>query len=83
MNQAQLPYVLLYLCSTFLASISQVLLKKAAMREHRSLLAEYTDWRVILGYGLCYLYRFLPQTSGHVAFGMIFIPFIKFLQKMQ
>ena len=52
MNQTQLPYVLLYLCSTFLSSVSQVLLKKAAMREHTSLVAEYTDWRVILGYGL-------------------------------
>ena len=52
MNQAQLPYVLLYLCSTFLSSVSQVLLKKAALREHKSVLAEYTDWRVILGYGL-------------------------------
>ena len=30
MNQAQLPYVALYLLSTFLASVSQVLLKKAA-----------------------------------------------------
>ena len=49
MNQTQLPYVLLYLCSTFLSSVSQVLLKKAAMREHTSLVAEYTDWRVILG----------------------------------
>ena len=35
MNQAQLPYVLLYLCSTFLSSVSQVLLKKAALREHK------------------------------------------------
>ena len=32
MTQAQLPYVLLYLASTFLSSVSQVLLKKAAMR---------------------------------------------------
>ena len=51
MTQAQLPYLLLYLFSTFLASVSQVLLKKAALREHKSLLAEYTDWRVLLGYG--------------------------------
>ena len=55
MNQAQLPYVLLYLCSTFLSSVSQVLLKKAALREHKSVLAEYTDWRVILGYGYIYV----------------------------
>ena len=33
MNQIQLPYVLLYLCSTFLSSVSQVLLKKGAMLE--------------------------------------------------
>ena len=52
MSQAQLPYVLLYLCSTFLSAVSQVLLKKAALREHKSVLAEYTDWRVILGYDL-------------------------------
>lgn len=74
MTQAQLPYVLLYLGSTFLASESQVLLKKAAMREHKSLLAEYTDWRVILGYGLfvgCTLltmlaYRGVPLNVGPV-----------------
>ena len=74
MTQAQLPYVLLYLASTFLASVSQVLLKKAALREHKSLLAEYTDWRVILGYGLfvgCTLltmlaYRGVPLNVGPV-----------------
>ena len=74
MNQAQLPYVLLYLCSTFLSSVSQVLLKKAAMREHTSLVAEYTDWRVILGYGLfvgCTLltmlaYKGVPLNIGPV-----------------
>ena len=74
MTQAQLPYVLLYLASTFFSSISQVLLKKAALREHKSLLAEYTDWRVILGYGLfvgCTLltmlaYRGVPLNVGPV-----------------
>ena len=52
MSQAQLPYVLLYLCSTFLSAVSQVLLKKAALREHKSVLAEYTDWRGVLWYSL-------------------------------
>ena len=38
MNQAQLPYVAAVIrCSTFLASVSQVLLKKAALRERKSL----------------------------------------------
>lgn len=74
MTQAQLPYVLLYLCSTFLASVSQVLLKKAALREHKTLLEEYTDWRVVLGYGLfvgCTLltmlaYKGVPLNVGPV-----------------
>ena len=74
MTQAQLPYLLLYLFSIFLASVSQVLLKKAALREHKSLLAEYTDWRVLLGYGLfvgCTLltmlaYKGVPLNVGPV-----------------
>ena len=83
MNQAQLPYVLLYLCSTFLSSVSQVLLKKAALREHQSVLAEYTDWRVIRGYGLfvgCTLltmlaYKGVPLNVGPVleATGYIYV----------
>ena len=85
MNQAQLPYVALYLLSTFLASVSQVLLKKAALREHKSLLAEYTDWRVVLGYGLfvgCSLltmlaYKGVPLNVGPVleATGYIYVTF--------
>ena len=74
MTQAQLPCLLLYLFSTFLASVSEVLLKKAALREHKSLLAEYTDWRVLLGYGLfvgCTLltmlaYKGVPLNVGPV-----------------
>ena len=85
MNQAQLPYVLLYLSSTFLASVSQVLLKKAALREHKTLLAEYTDWRVILGYGLfvgCTVltmlaYKGVPLNVGPVleATGYLYVTF--------
>ena len=78
MNQAQLPYVLLYLCSTFLSSVSQVLLKKAALREHKSVLAEYTDWRVILGYGLfvgCTLLTMLAYKGVPLNVGYIYVTF--------
>lgn len=85
MSQAQLPYVLVYLLSTFLASVSQVLLKKAAMREHKSLLAEYTDWRVLLGYAMfvgCTLltmlaYKGVPLNVGPVleATGYLYVTF--------
>ena len=70
----QLPYLLLYLGSVFLASVSQVLLKKAAMIKHASMLAEYLNWRVILGYGLFFgctvltmlAYRGIPLSLGPV-----------------
>ena len=70
----KLPYILLFLGSVFLSSVSQVLLKKAAMRKHDSVIAEYTDWRVLLGYGLffgCTLltmlaYKGVPLSMGPV-----------------
>lgn len=42
----------IYLVSVFVASVSQVLLKKSAQRPHKNSLAEYLDPRVIVAYGL-------------------------------
>ena len=74
MNNIQLPFLLLYLASVFLSSVSQVLLKKAAQRPHQNLMSEYLDWRVILGYGLflvctfltMFAYRGIPMSLGPV-----------------
>lgn len=74
MNEIRLPYLGLYLFSTFLAAVSQVLLKKAAMREHKNIVAEYSDWRVLCGYGLflcctaftMLAYRGIPMSVGPV-----------------
>ncbi len=52
LNNIQIGYLILYLVSVFLASVSQVFLKKAALRTHKNTIAEYTDKYVILGYGL-------------------------------
>lgn len=52
MNSIQVEFLILYIVSVFLASVSQVLLKKAALRTHKNTIAEYTDKYVILGYGL-------------------------------
>ena len=59
--------------------------EKAALREHKSLLAEYTDWRVVLGYGLfvgCSLltmlaYKGVPLNVGPVleSTGYIYVTF--------
>lgn len=67
-------YLIVYLTSVFLAAISQVLLKKAAQRPHRNFIEEYTDWRVILGYGIfvgctfltMLAYRGVPLSLGPV-----------------
>lgn len=67
-------YALIYLLGVFLAAVSQVLLKKAAMRPHKNFVMEYLDWRVILGYGIfvgCTLlsilaYKGIPMGLGPV-----------------
>lgn len=46
-----LPFALLILSVT-IASFSQVLLKKSALKEHKSILFEYLNPYVIVGYGM-------------------------------
>ena len=85
MFKEQLPYALVYLTVTFLSAVSQVLLKKAAMKEHKNWLAEYLDWRVIIGYMIFVLctfmtmfsYRGLPMSIGPIleTTGYIYITF--------
>lgn len=59
----QIPYILLFLLSVFLSSVSQIFLKKAANRTHRSVWEEYTDKYVILGYGLFLLCSLLTMIA--------------------
>lgn len=74
MFREQFPYVVLYLLGSFFSAVSQVLLKKAAICKHDSWLAEYLDWRVILGYVIfvgCTIltvlsYRVLPMSIGPI-----------------
>lgn len=65
-------YLALYLLSVFLSAVSQVLLKKSAMKKHSSTITEYLNWQVLLGYTLfvgCTLmttlaYRGVPLNVG-------------------
>lgn len=74
MNTKMLPYMLIYLTGVFLSSCSQIFLKKEAVKEHKSFLAEYLNPSVILSYlvfGGCTLltllaYRVLPMNYGPV-----------------
>ncbi len=81
MNQAQLPTCCIC-AARFILGLTGAF-EKAALREHKSVLAEYTDWRVILGYGLfvgCTLltmlaYKGVPLNVGPVleATGYIYV----------
>lgn len=69
-----IPYVCLLLLGTFLASVSQVMLKKAALRSYENKLQEYLNPLVIVAYiiffGTTFLsifaYRGIPLSMGPV-----------------
>lgn len=48
-------YVAIYLGSVLIAAISQILLKKSAMKQYQDRLAEYLNPYVIGGYGILFL----------------------------
>ena len=74
MTIARFPYFMCYLTGVFLGAVSQIMLKKEAMKPHRSFLAEYLNVRVILSYAIffgCTLltllsYRGIPMNWGPV-----------------
>ena len=67
-------YVWFLVASVVIASISQILLKKSARKRHESILQEYLNVNVIIGYGLMVLstmttilaYRGLEYKNGPV-----------------
>lgn len=69
-----IPYACLLLLGTFLASISQVMLKKAALRNYETKLQEYMNPLVVFAYviflGTTFLsvfaYRGIPLSMGPV-----------------
>jgi len=52
-------YFLIYLIAVFVASFSQILLKKAAMNQYPNKIREYLNVFVILGYGMMFVSMFL------------------------
>ena len=69
-----LPYALISLLGVFLSSVSQVMLKKAAMRKYDSVLKEYLNPRVIFAYAIFFsttllgvlAYKGMPVSLGPV-----------------
>ena len=77
-------YHLLFLFAVAVAGFGQVALKRAAMEQKSSLLRQYMNWYVLLGYllmlcsmGMAALaYRGVPLKTGPVlnSLGFIFVP---------
>ncbi len=65
-------YVIIFLISVFISSVSQVVLKKSAKQQHESRVKEYLNSRVIGAYGMFFLatllttlaYRGVPLSMG-------------------
>lgn len=59
------PWILLFAVSATIASFAQMLLKQSATEEHASVLKEYLNWKVIVGYGL----MFAGMLLGVIGYG--------------
>lgn len=49
------PWVLMFVLSCTIAAFAQMLLKKSAMEEHKGVLSQYLNWKVIIGYGMMFV----------------------------
>jgi small multidrug resistance pump len=78
-----LIYVLIFLASVLVSSISQIILKKSANEKYESFIREYLNPRVITAYGFffistlmtTYAYREVPLSLGPVleATGYVYV----------
>ncbi len=59
-------YVLIYLFGVFISAVSQVLLKKEAIKPHESIIKEYLNPRVIVAYILFFFASLLPIIAFRV-----------------
>ncbi len=76
-------YFLLYVCSVTLAAVSQILLKKSALKQHDGIVKEYINPYVIGGYALTgismiltiFAFRGLEYKNGPVieSFGYVLV----------
>lgn len=82
-------YILLLLLSVIIASFSQILLKKSAKKEYGSIIKEYLNPYVIIGYGMMIIstittilaYRGVEYKNGPVieSLGYILIMFLSYI----
>ncbi|MDD5960545.1 MAG: EamA family transporter [Methanobrevibacter wolinii] len=83
------PFVFLFLFSVFIASCSQILLKKSAMQEHESFIREYLNSYVIIAYLMFFAgtlitiisYKTIPLSFGLIleSAGYIFVAILSYV----
>lgn len=83
MNETNWMYALVLVFGVFISSISQILLKKSANKEHGSFLKEYLNPIVIISYTIffiatllsVYAYKGIPLSMGAIldSSGYIFV----------
>lgn len=81
-------FLLIFIASVFISSVSQTILKKSADKEHASIAKEYLNAPVIIAYLLffgstlvtVFAYRYVPLSLGPVleALGYVFVGILGF-----
>lgn len=81
-------YIMIYLGSVLVSSVSQVLLKKSAGNKHGNIIKEYLNPKVIIAYGMFFLstlltmyaYKGVPLSFGTLleAAGYIYVPVLSY-----
>lgn len=84
-----LIFILIFLFSVFISSVSQILLKKSANKKYGSFLKEYLNLPVILAYSLflisamitIFAYKKIPLSFGVIleSMGYIFVAILSFI----
>ncbi len=82
-------YIIIFLCSVFISSVSQIILKKSADVEYKNVLQEYMNIRVVVAYSMffastvltMYAYKGVPLSFGVLleASGYIYVPVLSYL----
>lgn len=83
-----LIYAEIFILSTFISSISQIMLKKSAFKKYNSIVREYLNPIVIIAYGIflsaslltIYAYKFVPLSMGPIleSTGYIFVSVLSY-----
>ena len=85
----EIIYIIIFIASVFISSLSQILLKKSANVNYTNKLKEYLNIRVVFAYFLffvstlitIYAYKGVPLSSGPIleATGYIFVNILGFV----